>query len=110
MAKMGTWLMPLGIILALAGIFFASEWVSFLIIVAGMLIGFLNYDKAETQKGLLFIIALGVTGGAFISIAGPESLTQFTGFVENFFANLGMLFGSMAGAMTLVAGYRIGKK
>jgi len=109
MAKTGmsTYLFPLGLLLAFIGAFFTNEYVVMLMGIIGLLVGFLNYQKAEGQKGLLFVIALFLSGTATAALSSLGVVGEFLGPI---LANISSFFTFAAIAMVIVAGYRLLRK
>jgi len=109
MKKLGisTYLFPIGLLLAFIGAFFTNEYVVILMGLIGLAVGFMNYQKAEGQKGLLFVIALFLSG---TSTAALSALGMVGNFLGPILTNIASFFTFAAIAMLVVAGYRLLKK
>ena len=106
-AGMSTYLFPLGLLLAFIGAFFTNEYVVILMGIIGLLVGFLNFQQAEGQKGLLFVIALFLSGTA---TAALSTLGMVGNFLGPILTNIASFFTFAAIAMLMVAGYRLLRK
>ncbi len=63
----GAWIFVIGIIVAIIAGFISGVWIAPVLVVLGLLIGFLNVTTKETQKFLLAVVAIAIVsyfGGA----------------------------------------------
>lgn len=107
------WLFPVALLLALVGVFFADAagaLLPMLFTLIGALMGWFNIQKAENQTALIWSIGMLVAGGITLSLGGIEALTQFTGWFENFLANIGIIFMATAVTILAKAGTKLTKK
>ena len=102
--SISTYLFPIGLLLALVLAFWQNEAVLIAMGMIGLAVGFLNFDKTETQKGLLFIIAIGVTA---FSTGMLASLGMIGSFLEPILLNITSFFTFAIIAMVVTAGFRI---
>ena len=88
--KIGSWAFIVGVVVALVAPIFAglSPWLITLLIVLGLVIGFLNITVADTQTFLLAALALVIVSG-FSSTSGV--ITQVAGIGPA----LGRIFGGL---------------
>ena len=65
MDKLGRWLFLAGLILAvLAGLFLNFGWVTWVLAILGIVVGFMNVSGTETQRFLLAAVALMLSASA----------------------------------------------
>jgi hypothetical protein len=95
MEKVGRWAFIAGLVLAvLAGLLLKASWVTWLLVILGLVVGFLNVSTKEPQGFLLPAVAL------TLSAAAVQSLPLVGGVVTTILANV-VTF--IAAAMLLVA-------
>ncbi len=89
---LGAWAFLIGVILAVIFAFFSyPAWVSWIMVIIGLLIGILNIKDTETNTflmaGIILVIASYFGGSVFASIKIGE-----IAFLSNFLANMLVLF------------------
>ena len=91
--KIGSWIFILGVVVAIVVPIFTelSPWLTTLLIILGLAIGFLNVNLADTQSFLLAALALVIVSG-FSSTS--EMITQV--------AQIGPALGRIFGAILLL--------
>ena len=66
MAQLGKWAFTVGLIIAVVGgLGFSQTWFAWLLVLLGLVVGFLNITDRESQKFLLAAIALIVAATAW---------------------------------------------
>jgi hypothetical protein len=91
----GKWAFIIGLVLAVVvGYILQAEWVVWVLAVLGVIVGFLNVTREDTERFLLAAIAfaLSVTALSTVPVLGL-SITNILGYVAAF----------VAGAMVVVA-------
>jgi hypothetical protein len=91
----GKWAFIIGLVLAVVvGYILQAEWVVWVLAVLGVIVGFLNVTREDTERFLLAAIALAlsVTALSTVPVLGL-SITNILGYVAAF----------VAGAMVVVA-------
>jgi hypothetical protein len=98
LSSIGFWAFIVGLIIALvAGIFFPGNWiVAVILLILGIIIGFLNITAKETMLFLVATIALIIVGNAFAVITVGD-IGKFLGNILSYVAAL------MAPAAIIVA-------
>lgn len=70
MVKIGKWAFIIGIILAIGSGFFVIPWLTFVLMILGLIVGFLNISKKHVHDYLVAVIAL-----LLIGVASLQSLS-----------------------------------
>ncbi len=104
----GKWAFIIGLILAvIAGLIegiYAIPYLAFILVILGLIVGFLNIAEKDTIKLLVAILALMAVGSFTVSV-----IPGITGFLEAILANI-VLFASAAGLVVAIkAIYETGK-
>ena len=83
-SKMGEWAFLIGVLIAIIAALFSLDermagWVTLLLVVLGLIVGFLNVTEKETTPFLVAAAALLLTGttGESLSVIPPEALGSF---------------------------------
>ncbi len=102
-SKMGQWTFIVGILLAVIfGFFKAGQWegiVTIVLVIAGLVVGFLNVTEKETTPFLIAAVALMATSAANLRVI--DSLVSNVGtWLQNIVGNLAVF---VAPAAVLVA-------
>lgn len=106
--QIGHWSFILGVIIAiLAGLLGAAyaETVAMLLVVLGIIIGFLNISEKEVYNFLIAAIALLLTGAA-----GLETLPVIGTFIGPILTNIATFVAPAAVIVALKAVYELGKR
>jgi len=89
-SKMGEWAFLIGVLLAVIfGFFKAGQWAGVLtlvLVIAGLVVGFLNISEKETTPFLIAAVALMATGAANLQVIDgliPNVGTWLQNIVEN---------------------------
>jgi hypothetical protein len=83
LGQIGRWAFIVGLVVAvLAGLIFNALWVTWVLVILGLIVGFLNVTGAESQAFL--IAAIGLT----ISASAVQTLPLVGGLVTNILANV----------------------
>lgn len=95
MDNFGRWLFIAGLVIAvLAGLFLQFSWVTWVLAILGVIVGFLNIASKETQQFLLASVALLLSATAVQSVPFVGDMaTNILAFVATF----------ISGAMLVVA-------
>ena len=81
--QVGRWAFIAGLVIAvIAGLIFNAAWVIWVLVILGLIVGFLNVTGAESQSFL--IAAIGLT----ISASAVQAVPLVGGLVTNILANL----------------------
>ena len=95
MNKLGRWLFIAGLVIAvLAGLFLNFGWVTWVLAILGIVVGFMNVSGSETQGFLLAAVAL------MLSVSAVQNVPFVGGVVTTI---LGYVVTFVAGAMLVVA-------
>ena len=86
MEKLGRWLFLVGLVIAiLAGLFLNFGWVTWVLAILGLVVGFLNVTSEETRGFLLAGIALTLTATALKEVPFiGDYLTDILSYVVTF--------------------------
>jgi hypothetical protein len=106
-SKMGHWAFMLGIAIAIVGALigmYANE-ITFLLIVLGLIVGFMNITQKEVSGFLLAVIALLMVGAA-----GLENIPIIGGTVGVILGNISAFVAPAAVIVALKAVWEMGKK
>ena len=109
LSKIGFWAFIIGLILCVVG-GFVSSWASnsaiiIILVILGLIVGFLNITAKETSLFLLAAIALMVTGGVFSSI----SVLSIGEFLDRMLSLLATLMAPAAIVAAIKALWAVGK-
>ncbi|MFH1506134.1 MAG: hypothetical protein ABIE94_04080 [archaeon] len=84
---MGSWAFLIGVILAIIFAFFgAFEWVYWILIILGLVVGLLNIKDKETDKFMwagLIIVVVNYCGGAVFATTNFLVVEWFVSFMNN---------------------------
>jgi len=107
LSKIGFWAFIVGLILAIvAGLFWESEqWVMIVLIILGLIVGFLNITAKEIMLFLVATIALMVAGRVF----EPLSLLSIGEHLDNILAYVATLMVPAAVIASIKALWAVGK-
>jgi hypothetical protein len=97
MADVGKWTFIAGLVLAVLSGFFGIPFIAIILLILGLIVGFLNISKTEEQFYLIAVIALLVIGVGSMQALSVLNVT-LSDWVNTIFAN----FIAFVGASGLV--------
>lgn len=103
--EIGVYVFYLGVLVALAATFTAVPMAGFLLLVLGLVVGFLNISEKETSHFLLAAVALLLT-----TKIGWSALENVGPIVGKFLGNVELLVGPAALVVALIAIWKIAKE
>ena len=68
MDKVGRWAFIVGLVLCVLAAFLSFSWFSFVLVILGLIVGFLNVTSKEAQGFLIAAIALTISASAVQSL------------------------------------------
>ena len=86
MTNVGKWAFIIGLILAILSGFFAIPALAIVLLILGLIVGFLNISKGENQLYLIAVIALLIVGVGSIQALSILGVT-LSDWVNTMFAN-----------------------
>jgi hypothetical protein len=107
MARIGFWAFILGLIISvIGGIFFPKDaWIIPVLVILGLIVGFLNVTAKETVIFLVSTIALIVVGGVF----QPLNTLGIGGTLDNILRLVAALMAPAAIVVAIKALWAVGK-
>lgn len=100
MIEAGKWSFIGGIILAVVASFFTIPYLGVILLVLGLIVGFLNISKKEVHNYLISVIALLIIGVASISALAVLNVT-FAGLLGSILTNF-IAFVSASGLVVAI--------
>lgn len=114
-AKIGNWAFILGVILAILGgalggyLSAYAPWITLLLVILGLIVGFLNISQKETMEFLIAAIALVVVGTA-AQLSTIDSVVPLLGsMIQAMVANVAVFVTPAALVVSLKAVYSLSK-
>jgi len=86
MTHVGKWAFIIGLVLAIVSGFFAIPSLAIVLVILGLIVGFLNISKGEEQPYLIAVIALLVIGVGSMQALSALGIT-LSDWVNTLFAN-----------------------